>query len=371
MISSLLSTLQKGFFCLVFLLLLSPIFAQDKAEQAKTLGREAIQKMDAGEIAASLKLLAKAQALDPENIDYPYEIAYAHYLNKDYPIAIKLLKKLIKRPTANDRVYQMLGNAYDMNQQAPKAIAAYNEGLKRFPKSGILYLERGTMEAMAERYNDALQYYEKGIEVQPTFPSNYYRAAQIYLSSSEKIWGFLYGEIFMNLEPTSARTAEISKRLYDAYTSSIQIKKGDKENEQSATINVCANILVVSDDFDTEERLKMPFCMLYGTTLTLSVALEESIDLTGLCNIRDKFVHLYYQQGHDKEYDNLLFRFQKSLKEQGHFEAYNHWVLMKGNEPAFGAWLKDHETEWEAFTNWFSDHPISLTEENYFHSSQY
>lgn len=39
--------------------------------------------------------------------------------------------------------------------------------------------------------------------------------------------------------------------------------------------------------------------------------------------------------GHDKEYPNILFSFQKQVKDAGHIEAYNHWILMKGDEEAF------------------------------------
>src|SRR5690606_10686824 len=104
-----------------------------------------------------------------------------------------------------------------------KAIQVYEDGLKKFPLSGKLYLERGTMELKREDLDAALKYYEMGIKVDPNFPSNYYWASRIYSYTTETVWTLIYGELFMNLERNTKRTAEISKLLYDTYVESIQI----------------------------------------------------------------------------------------------------------------------------------------------------
>lgn len=54
---------------------------------------KAIELMDNGKIEASIELLEEAQKLDPDRFDYPYELAYAHYLKKDYKGAIKILER--------------------------------------------------------------------------------------------------------------------------------------------------------------------------------------------------------------------------------------------------------------------------------------
>src|SRR5690554_4300315 len=89
-------------------------YGQTDKEKAYDLGMKAIKEMEAGNIKESIKLLEESKKLDPDNIDYPYEIAYAHYLDKNYKDAIKILKGLAKHDKVNDRIYQMLGNCYDM-----------------------------------------------------------------------------------------------------------------------------------------------------------------------------------------------------------------------------------------------------------------
>jgi hypothetical protein len=65
-----------GFF--LGLLSISSAFAQSKQEKAYEKGKAAIQLMDAGKFDESIQLLEEAQKLDPNEINYPYEIAYAY-----------------------------------------------------------------------------------------------------------------------------------------------------------------------------------------------------------------------------------------------------------------------------------------------------
>ena len=185
----------------IFLLLATGHIAlgQTNVEKAHSKGLEAIKHMDNGKIDESILLLEEAQKLDPNRIDYPYEIAYALYSREDYKGAIKILEKIKNHKDVLDRLYQLLGNSYDFLGNSDKAFEVYDEGLKIFPNSGMIYLEKGNVYWSKKEYKKALSFYEKGIQVDPKFPSNYYRAARIYCSSSEEIWGIIYGEIFMNL----------------------------------------------------------------------------------------------------------------------------------------------------------------------------
>lgn len=341
-------------------------YGQTDKEKAYDLGMKAIKEMEAGNIKESIKLLEESKKLDPDNIDYPYEIAYAHYLDKNYKDAIKILKGLAKHDKVNDRIYQMLGNCYDMEKNPDKAIETYEAGLKLFPNSGILYLERGNMELFKEDYNKALGYYESGIEVQPRFPSNYYWAAKIYMSSTEEVWGLLYGEIFMNLERNSKRTAEISKLLYDTYKSQITFT-----SDTSMSVSFCQQMTMNITEISEDKEMKLPFCMIYEPTLLMSVAFAKSIDINSLDNIRTGFVENYYKMGHHKTHPNTLFDYQKQIMDKGHFEAYNHWILMKGDEDAFSTWNDGNKEKWDSFVAWFSENPIDISDTNKFYSGQY
>ena len=342
-------------------------FSQSNKEKARELGLSAIRKMENGQIEEAIKLLKEAIPLDPENIDLPYEIAYAHYLDKDYKAAIKQLKKLIKKPNAYDRVHQMLGNCYDMAGKPDKAIATYDNALKLFPSSGILHLERGNMELTKKAYDKALTYYEKGIKVQPEFPSNYYWAAKIYCGSSEEVWGMIYGEIFMNLERNSKRTAEISKMLYQVYQNEITF-----DSDTSINVSFSQNATITLSDLSDPSKFKLPFGVgAYEPILLTSAITEKEINLTSLNNIRTNFTNTYYLNKMNEKYPNVLFDYQKKLIDKNHFEAYNYWILMKGDEDAFIEWQENNKEKWEGFVEWFLKNPLKINNENNFHSSQY
>ncbi len=354
----------SGMFFL-FLFIHSIIAQTDRKEQAHKLGMEAVRLMDKGQIDQSIKLLKEAEKLDPDNINYPYEIAYAHYRRKEYKKAIRILEKIKKHKDAYDRVYQLLGNSYDLIGDWKKALEIYDEGLKKFPHSGMMLLEKGNVFWGKQDYNKALAFYEAGIEADPSFPSNYYRAALLYLQSNEKIWGLIYGEIFMNLEPGTGRTAEMSERLFETYKDHIQIS-GD------TSYSVSFNKKLILHAGDTS-RAKLPFPIIFETDFMLALAsvAPKSITLSTLDKVRAEFIEVYYNFKHHEKYPVVLFDYQKKLKDAGHFEAYNHWIFMKGDEEAFNSWYEKNEAKWNAFVKWFEKNRLIPNNKNKFYVKKY
>ena len=345
---------------LLFVLIAQITYGQPDKEKAMEKAREAIDLMDNGKIDESINLLQESHKLDPDRFDYPYEIAYAHYLKEDYEGAINILEKIKNHKDVSERLFQLLGNSYDILGKTDKAFESYDEGLKKFPDSGIIYLEKGNVYWNKKEYDKALPFYEKGIEVAPQFSSNYYRAALIYCNSTEELWGMIYGEIFMNLERNSERTAEISKLLYDTYKSEIKFI-----SDTSISVSFSKNASVNSDG-------KLPFGIgIYEPTLLMSILNEKSIDINSLDRIRKNFVETYFKNENDKKYPNILFDYQKKVMEAGHLEAYNHWILMKGDEDGFGEWYDSNKEKWKSFVEWFSDNGLELNDSNKFYSGQY
>jgi len=336
-------------------------YAQTPAENAHQKGLEAVKLEDQGKFDDALKLLTEAKQLDPNDINYPYEMTYCYYSQKQYQKVIDILEKLKDRPDSFDRLYEMLGNSYDVTGQGEKAIATYQDGLKKFPKSGVLYLEMGVIPLYKKDYDSAIKYFEKGIEAQPDFPSNYFWAAKLYCSSADKVWGMLYGEIFMNLERNSERTQEISKLLYDTYKSSIVYSSPGK-----ISVSFSKNIIVVGDS----GKPVIPYSMIYEPSMSLAVASETAIDINSLDRIRLNFLN-FYNQKFNKDYPNALFDYQDQIVQSGNFAAYNHWLLSKGDENAFNTWKTANQDKWDKFITWYSVNPIKLDDNNHLYKSQY
>jgi tetratricopeptide (TPR) repeat protein len=359
-------TFTRTFGVVLFLIAGQIGYGQSAKEIARSQGLEAIKLMDGGKINESIILLEEAEKLDPEMFDYPYERAYAHYLKEDYKKAIKILEKIKDHKDVTERLFQLLGNSYDILKNEKKAFEVYDLGLKLFPNSGILYLEKGNVHWNNEDYPKALSFYEKGIEVDPKFPSNYYRAARIYCNSTEEIWGVIYGEIFMNLERNSQRTAEISKLLYDTYKREIKFT-----SDSSMTVSFSQHMTIPVGGPSDSKGFKIPFQMVYETTLLMSVFNQKTIDIHSLSSIRQEFIENYFKREHNKTHPNALFEYNNKILEAGHFESYSHWILMKGDEDGFNNWLASNKDKWDKFVKWFSENRLVLDDSNKFYSAQY
>jgi len=328
-------------------------YGQTNKEKALEIGNQAVKLEDDGEYEKAIKLFETAQRIDPDKVDYPYEIAYSYFQLKEYEKVISILENLTDHKDVEDVVYELLGNAYDNLGKADKAIEIYESGLKRYPKSGRLYLEMGIMQMGKKNYNKELAYYEKGIEVAPKFPSNYYRAAKIFCSSTEEVWGMIYGEI--------------SKLLFDTYKSEIKFT-----GENTVSVSFSKISILSANDLKEPGKIKLPFGVgIYEPTILISMLSEKSININSLDTIRSNFVNNYFMKGYNKTYPNILFAYQKQVKDAGHFEAYNHWILMKGDEDGFDKWLSTNKDKWDNFTKWFRENGLKINDNNKFYRAQY
>ncbi|MFN8241420.1 MAG: tetratricopeptide repeat protein [Bacteroidales bacterium] len=345
------------------------VWSQDNKALANEKAKKAVEMMDTGSPDEAIAMLEEAKKLDPGTYVYDYEIGYALFLKKDYAGALEVYKKTVRYKDKNDQCYQMLGNAWDYVGEPDKAIKAYDQGLKLFPTSGRLYLEKGTVYNIQKKFGEALLNYEKGILVDPSYPSNYYRATQLLCNSDEEVWGMIYGEIFLNLEPNTARTGEISKMLFDTYKSQVKFIS-DSSFSVSFSKQTVINLSV--KDIKNLQSFKLPYgSSFYEPTLILSLVGEKTIDLASLNRIRGRFVDNYMLRDNNIKYPNVLFDYQKKIKDAGHFEAYNYWLLGGGDEKEFSEWQSANEEKWDQFVDWYNSNRLVLNADTMFNRFKY
>ena len=339
-------------------------YAQPGAE-ARQIVTRAVMLEDKGQMDSVLYLLNIADSIGPNTSEIVYEIGYYYFSKQKYPDAIKALERAKNLPRGRtDVLYQLLGNSYDYAGDSLMAMSTYKEGIKEFPKSGKLYLECGNLFLMKERYDEAVNYYEQGIDAEPTFPSNYYRAAQLWTSSSDPVWGIFYGEIFMNLERGSKRNEDVSKWLAATYRDNIKIHNKD-------SISVTLHKTVIFADNKTLKDLKkgkfqLPFGGAYEQTMILSVIGIDTLSFDGLCTLRNNFSDNWTKMGMDKKYSNVVLDYHEKLKKKGMLNAYNRWLMRESDFPAFRRWMNANKTEWDTFAEWFKDNPLEIDQRNKF-----
>lgn len=345
--------------------------------KARELGKQAIQLMDKEQkYTQAIKLLKKAAKLDPATIAYYYEIAYAYYAQKDYEKVISTLKKVVKDDKADVRYYRLLGIAYDLQKEYKDAAKIFEKGIERFPYSGELYLEMGGLEYRMGRTDLAVNNWEQGIKRDPTFSSNYYWAAKMYLNSNEQIWGMFYGELFMNLERASTRTEEMSKLLFRTYKQGINYTS---ETTAKVSFSEKANMFLLLESLGPIDTLyTIPFLAAYE--LTHQVALKDILkdkqkrsqtSITAYTELRKMVNAKWFAHERDNTYPNILMSWHKQLIEADHFEAYTYWLLQDGDYAQFTKWVQRNEYTYKAFMKWFASHPLKLNEQQRFHRLQY
>ena len=353
---------------ILFLFVFAAQFSQAQTNKEKALNnaKQALVLQNVGKFDEAIKFLEAAVVLDSVSSDISYELGLAYYTKGDYDKAKNILEKLLGRPDVFSAVYELLGNTYDKLANVEKAIATYLNGIVKFPKAGELYLEMGTMYLSRKEYPPAIAYYEKGIQTDPSFASNYYWAAKIYCNSDEAVWGMIYGELFLNLERDSKRTDEISKLLFDTYKKKIRFPK---DSAFQVNFSKPGNYVV----FDTaKNKKKTPFPKaVYEPQLMLALLTEKNIDLNSLARIRKYSVESYFKSGTYQNYPNVLFDFQYRVLKAGHWDAYSRWILFKGDEAAGNAWVKANKKKWDDFVKWFMKNKLVLDATYKFYSSQY
>jgi Tfp pilus assembly protein PilF len=313
----------------LFLSLQSTLHAQPE-QDPKQLYETAKTFMRQGDYDNALLVIKKAIEKDPNNLEMLKDLEFIYFLQRNYALAMETGKPLIERADADVQCFQMLGLSYKAIAEYKECRKLYKRALAKFPNSGVIYNEYGELLAMDNALNEAITQWEKGMETDANYSSNYYNAVKYYAQQSnpDLFWILIFGEIFVNLESYTARTSEVKKIVLEAYkkfynTSDLNNNiKGSKSDFEKATIS----------------------------TLVKSVGIaSDGINADNLMAIKTRFV-LDWFQGNEKKFPFRLYEHYQHMLKEGIFDAYNQWLFgAAANTDAYNLWLKTHDKEAEAF----------------------
>lgn len=299
----------------------------------------------------------------PDNAIIQYEHLYALYKLNKYDEVIKTARKLIKKEEVFPLVYHLYGNALDNTGKTSKARKIYLEGLKRFPATGILHMELGVLAMRESKYEDALEQFENGIVVTPSFPSNYFRAADLYLCSDQKTWGLIYAETAVLLAPNDTeRHAYMANAIRDCWMSILSF---DTEND---TITSCVSLTPTRDvnvGYNGVVYLDFPGvfegCASKAARKVTDRIFPFTASIAQLAELRRGILDAYFEMT-DNLYGNsmYLFPFQKEVLDSGHWEAYNYFIFKDVGPEEFDKWYAGNVNEMRDFIDWYNSKPFSI-----------
>jgi Tfp pilus assembly protein PilF len=280
-----------------------------------------------GDYANATVVLNQALLLDPGNTEVSSELAFILYLQKDYNRALGIIRPITDKRDATTKSFQVAGWIYRATEDFSEADKLYKKALKKFPNTGSLYSDYGELLWEKQDYT-AIRQWEKGIENDPNYPGNYYHAARYYYFTVDKVWGLIYGEIFVNMESRTQRTVEIKNLLLDGYKklfSDNDLKKNQASNNEFAT--------AVLNTFGNQ-----------SSVVSLGITPES------LTMLRTRFI-LEWDSKYASRFPFRLFEYHRQLLKDGLFEAYNQWLFGSvQNLTAFQSWINTHSETYKNFT---------------------
>jgi Tfp pilus assembly protein PilF len=306
-----------------------PMISVAQPEDPKTLHETAKSFMRSGDFDNAIIVLKRALQLDSKNLDYQKDLVMTYYLKRDYTTALEGAKDLIDNDNADVMSYQIAGNVYKALEEVKDCEKLYKKALKKFPKSGPLYSEYGELLWASKDYS-AIELWEKGIEEDPGYGGNYYNAALYYFHTKDKVWGLIYGEIFVNMESLSERGTAMKQLLLQGY----------KEK-----------LFAETDLMKGEEKNKSEFAKTFLQAMgRQSSLMNKGVTTELLTMIRTRFILDWFPNSAFK-FPFRLFDYHRQLLQEGMFSAYNQWLFGPSeNLAAYDNWTKTHSSEYDAFT---------------------
>lgn len=327
----------------------------DSRSRVPEVVQKAMAYMQENNYEQALKQWLLAQEEEPNNWLYTYQVARCYYEQKDYKTAIKTLTKQAPTDKAGQMgsYYRLLAACQEARSDTDNAIATLQEGIKLVPQEGSLYADLGGL-FFQKGYNDqAVAIWEEGIDQAPMHSTNYYWLSKMYAHSSEPFWSLFYGELFINMEPNTQRSMEISRLLGETY-------KQVLHHKNTALLSATGyNDWLLND----ETTITSPCTALEN--LAQMVVEQSSLDFDSLKNI------VIFREVLTKKAlttpllsNNALFLWQKSIQQAGHWDAYNYWLLRKSDPVVFDQWLQFHRYDLGAFLNWIEVNHLRLSVNN-------
>lgn len=321
--------IKRLFIGVLFLTVSTVLFAQEDINTLRANGRKL---MVSGDLPGAINSLKKASDMATSNIEIKKDLALAYYYAKDYKKALDVILPVAEGEDGDAPAYQLAGTIYKAMEDVKNAEKTYKQGLKDFPRSGPLYSEYGELLELIKKPKEAIDMWEKGMQVAPSYSGNYYNAAIYYFKQPyDKIFAILYGEIYSNMESLNPRTLTIKKMVLDSY------------KDLFAGTNLSSAIKDAKTDF-AKAVLET-----YAKQSGLS---NQAFNPETLSMMRTRFI-LDWNNANATKYPFRLFEYHTFLIKEGLYDSYNQWMFGPvENQPAFESWANLHKEAYDKFTEY-------------------
>ncbi len=311
----------------------------------------AISFMDKGMVDTGIDLLIDLDKIHPNNRYVIYEIVYGYIIKQDFDSAYQWARKLVKLKDRDADSYFMAGNAYDYSGHRAEAIKLYEEGLKKFPQSGRLWVEKGNIAFMNKDYGEAVRCYEESVERDPQYGAAYYRLAYLFSQTDDPVWAVMYAQMCQFKEKKPERVPEMGRLIYALYRDNV--KRNEKgEVMVSFTKHVSLSPYASCDG-------EVPFNYFFENIhliLSPGVLTADTLSLKDVATLHRKYVEMADTMAHDY-YDVPILDLERAALHAGHLEGCVMWMLWGADEQNEVRVFDNEECRNKAvaFVDWYTD----------------
>jgi Flp pilus assembly protein TadD len=331
-----------------------PFLSFAQAADVQRLVKEGVALHDQNEFDAAAVKYQEALKLDPTNIAARTELALTYNSSGKYAEAVALCRELVKSPTGIDpTVYVTYGNSLDDLKRSKEAAEVYQQGIKRFPTSGMLHFNLGLTHYRMQQPQEAITDLQQAARLMPRHPSSPMYLGMFTLESGNRIPGMLELARFLVLEPQSKRALRQVGLLDQAMQQGVA-----KTGENNITVNVNSSVLkgagkkkVHPDNFGPSDMLlSMMSAMDYD---------DKNKGKTSTARFAEKFGSLCQnlQELSGQRSTGFVWEYYVpyfvAMEKAGHVPAFAYLIHSSvPDQPHVQQWLEQHPDEVKAFQEW-------------------
>jgi Tfp pilus assembly protein PilF len=299
-----------------------------------------------GDYPNAIMMFSQAIRLAPSDVSLRRDLSYTYFLSGDAKKAKEIIDPVVNSEAADEQSFQVASAVENVLGNSSRARKIINQGLKKFPNSGLLYNSKGNILSKDKGIRDALEAYNAGIAAEPAYPMNYYNAARLYYEGGNAVWALLYAEIYVNLDPTAQRTIEMKKMMIDAYRKLFSPSKDERLPGFNA-----------GDSRNAQQILG--FEQLFRNLMSQhSPVISDGLTTENLIMLRTRFM-LSWMNNYAGRHPSTLFSYLDRMLHDGVFDAYNQWLFgAADNSQEFALWTKTNSKEYAALDTWRRQHPL-------------
>jgi len=308
------------------------IFAQDKEAVLLADGVTLQKTGKHAEAAAKFKEILQAQA---DNAAANYQLAFSLVALKNGSEAIPYAEKATKINSAyTAAAYSLLGGIYDASAQAEKAIAVYNEGLKKFPNDQNMWFNSGLAYFRSKQYAEAEKAAIEAIKLDVKHANSQRLYALVAFHQNKRMNALLGLCSFLLADPSSPRAEE-------AYTNIQSILKGG-----------------VLKGADTKElstaEAKEAVILNAGITSVINSPSAQKLSGVALLEYQLKNIFNFVGQAAAKKadksfFDNFFVAYFFKLAQSNNTEALAQLINKNADGAAYEKWRQANPTKAAAF----------------------